>query len=502
MGIDRTAQDPQYQRDMSHRNQEYTGSTIDDLLEKFRSHGQQHVFRFQQELTADQRQSLFQELSRLNLEEVDELVRTLVQDGSAGGVNLEGIEPSPYLPHPDHGGEAGEWQRAFEHGEQALRAGKVGAFTVAGGQGTRLGFDAPKGTFPTTPIREASLFQVFAEKIRFAEQEYATTIPWVLMTSRINDQPTREFFEKNQFFGLQKEQVFFAIQGMMAAVDYQGKLILSDKGELALNPDGHGGSFRCLYQSGAIDFLRARGVELLSYFQVDNPLVQCIDPAFIGLHLRHHSQMSSKTVEKAYPAEKLGHFCRRGECLEVVEYSDMPAEMTELRQENGKLLFGAGSIAIHILDLNFTANIGEEREARYRLPYHRADKAIPYVDERGNRVQPDKPNGIKFERFLFDALPFAENPLVVETLREEDFSPVKNAEGVDSPETCRRDLSRQAARWLKKAGVSVPVNGEGDPAYPIEISPLVAASPEQLKRWLAKHPVTFDFNAPVLLMPK
>ena len=179
----------------------------------------------------------------------------------------------------------------------------------------------------------------------------------------------------------------------------------------------------------------------------------------------------------------------------------MPTELTELKQDNGKLLFGAGSIAIHILDLDFTANIGEEKEARYRLPYHRADKKIPYVDDEGNQVQPDKPNGIKFERFLFDAFPFAKNPLVVETLREEDFSPVKNAKGVDSPQTSRRDQSRQAARWLQKAGVEVPVDKEGDPAFPIEISPLVAASPQQLQRWLAKNPITFDFNAPVLLVP-
>lgn len=501
MGIDRDAQDAQYQRDMSQRSQEYKGIKIEDLLEKFRIHGQEHVFRFQHQFNTEQWEACLAELSRVDLDEVDELVRTLVQEGSHAAVDVLGIKPAPYLTHPDRGGDVDKWNRARELGEQALRAGKVGAFTVAGGQGTRLGFDAPKGTFPTTPIRKASLFQVFAEKIRYAEQEYGTTIPWVLMTSRINDQATREFFQENQFFGLREEQIFFAIQGMMAAVDYQGKLILADKGELALNPDGHGGSFRCLHQSGAIDFLRERGVELLSYFQVDNPLVQCIDPAFIGLHLAYDSQMSSKTVEKAYPEEKLGHFCTRGGRLEVVEYSDMPIELTKLQREDGKLLFGAGSIAIHILDLKFTANIGEERDPRYRLPYHRADKKIPYVDEEGNHVQPEEPNGIKFERFLFDALPFAENPLVVETPREEDFSPVKNAEGVDSPETCRRDLSRQAARWLQKSGVEVPVNEQGDPAFPIEISPLVAASPEQLKRWLQENPVTFDFNTPVLLVP-
>lgn len=477
------------------------GLNINSLASNFEARGQGHLFRFLNELNEAELLEFVGQLSRVNLDEVDYLAQTLVRDGGGQTLDVNAIKPAPYLVHPAHGGNSKEWGEAHQAGEAALRAGKVAAFTVAGGQGTRLGFDAPKGTFPTTPIRKASLFQVFAEKIRFAEQEYQVTIPWVLMTSRINDQPTRDFFRENQYFGLKEEQVFFAIQGMMPAVDFNGKLILASKGELALNPDGHGGSFRCLHQSGAIRFLRERGVELLSYFQVDNPLVQCIDPAFIGLHLLNKSQMSSKTVEKAYPEEKLGHFCTRANHLEVVEYSDMPVELTKLQREDGKLLFGAGSIAIHILDLDFTANVGEEKEAHYRLPYHRADKKIPYIDANGQLVKPEQPNGIKFERFLFDALPFARDPLVVETLREEDFSPVKNAEGVDSPATCQRDISRQAARWLTQAGVDVPVNQQGDPQHPIEISPLVAASPAQLKRWLEKNPRQFDFSAPVLVAP-
>ncbi len=473
---------------------------MESIRQKLESFGQQHVLRFWDDLSETQQAVLAKELSGLNLQEIRYLVETLVQGaGSAAGIVTEGLEPSPYLSHPAHGGDSQAWQQALHTGEQALRAGRVAAFTVAGGQGTRLGFDAPKGTYPVTSLRKASLFQVFAEKIRFAEKEYATTIPWVLMTSRINDQPTREFFQQHGYFGLREEQVFFAVQGMVAAVDHAGKLILSAKHELALNPDGHGGAFRCLHQSGALDFLRQHGVDIISYFQVDNPLVQCIDPVFIGLHIQSGSEMSSKTIEKAYPEEKLGHFCVRNGTLEVIEYSDMPDSMARLTRPDGKLLYAAGSIAIHILDVEFASHIGQEKEARYRLPYHRADKKIPYVDEQGNLITPTQVNGIKFERFLFDALPFAQTTLVVETLREEDFSPVKNASGVDSPDSCRRDLSRQAARWLRLAGVEVPVNESGDPVHAIELSPAIAANPVQLKRWLVEQNPVLDFSRPLLL---
>ncbi len=475
-------------------------TNMEDLRKKLESYGQQHVLRFLDHLSVSQQQAFAHELNSLDLEEIRRLVETLVLgQTSAMTVQVEGLQPSPYLAHPAHGGDADAWADAEKIGVQALRAGRVAAFTVAGGQGTRLGFDAPKGTFPVTSIRHASLFHVFAEKIRFAENEYQTTIPWVLMTSRINDQPTREFFHQHHYFGLKEDQVFFAVQGMMAAVDHVGRLILADKGELALNPDGHGGAFRCLYLSGALEFLRQRGVEVISYFQVDNPLVQSIDPVFIGLHLQSGSEMSSKTIEKAYPEEKLGHFCMRDGRLEVIEYSDMPDSMARMTREDGKLLYGAGSIAIHVLNVSFAALIGEEKDSRYSLPYHRADKKIPYVDEQGNSVTPSQTNGIKFERFLFDALPFAKQPLVVETLREEDFSPVKNATGIDSPESCRRDLSRQAARWLQQAGVTVPVNEAGDPRCPIEISPAIAANPAQLRRWLAHARTELDFSRPLLL---
>jgi UDP-N-acetylglucosamine/UDP-N-acetylgalactosamine diphosphorylase len=216
--------------------------------------------------------------------------------------------------------------------------------------------------------------------------------------------------------------------------------------------------------------MASEGIDTLSYFQVDNPLVRCIDPSFIGWHLRRGSEMSSKTVPKAFPEEKLGHFCLRKGRVVVIEYSDLPLSLQrEVDPSTGALRYGAGSIAIHIIDRDFIRRMAGGADG---LPFHRADKKIQTIDAEGREVKPDKANGVKFELFVFDALPFARNATVVETLRADDFSPVKNAEGLDSPATCRDDQLRQFARWLGLAGAPVATDPSGKPEIALEVSPL------------------------------
>jgi UDP-N-acetylglucosamine/UDP-N-acetylgalactosamine diphosphorylase len=238
-----------------------------------------------------------------------------------------------------------------------------------------------------------------------------------------------------------------------------------------MSPDGHGGSLRALSRSGALDLMKREGIDTLSYFQVDNPLVRVIDPTFIGFHLLWKSEMSSKMIPKAYPEEKVGHFCVQGGKTVVVEYSDLPMDLQKQTDASGQLRFLAGSIAIHVLDTAFIRRMAEGGEG-VALPFHRADKKIPTVDAQGNPVKPEKANGVKFEMFVFDALPFSNHPVVIETRRADDFSPVKNAEGVDSPKTCRDDQLRQFARWLKANGAAVQTDATGLPSVAVEVSPL------------------------------
>jgi UDP-N-acetylglucosamine/UDP-N-acetylgalactosamine diphosphorylase len=442
---------------------------------RFEERGQGQVFAFWDSLDSQQRERLCADTQQIDLDEVDGLVSSLVKGAGSEAVSFEGLEPAPYIAHPASGGAADIWKSATERGEAALRRGKVAAFTVAGGQGTRLGFDGPKGTFPVTPVSGKTLFQVFAEKLAAAGTRYGVEIPWLIMTSSINHEATVEAFEAAGYFGLKKDQVTFFSQGRMPAVDFDGRILLSDKDAIAMSPDGHGGSLRALVRSGAISRMRERGIEAISYFQVDNPLVQVIDPAFVGFHLDAGSEMSSKMIPKAYAGEKVGHFCVQDGRTLVVEYSDMPEEMQQETDSAGNLRFIAGSIAIHILDVGFVEKIGGGKTAT-RLPFHRADKKISTVDELGNPVSPEAPNGVKFEMFVFDALPFANNPVIIETLRQDDFSPVKNASGIDSAESCRADQLRQWTRWLRAAGVELKTDASGLPEVVFEVSPLFADS--------------------------
>ncbi len=440
------------------------------LIESFNRAGQGHVFRFWAELSAAEQTQLAEQAREIDLAEVARLNATLVRSNSGAAVDLTDLEPAPYVSLPQNGGNAAEWAEARRIGEDALRAGRVAAFVVAGGQGTRLGYDGPKGTFKVTPVLQKSLFQVFAEKILAAGRRYGKPLHWFIMTSHANHAATEAFFVENNHFGLGAGRVHFFRQGRMPAVDFDGKILLETKSSIALSPDGHGGSLRALDRSGALEIMRREGVDVLSYFQVDNPLVRCIDPTFIGFHLRAGAEMSSKMIPKAYPEEKVGLFCvQRGKQL-VIEYSDLPMErQREVEPATGRLRFLAGSVAIHVFSRAFIERMAKGDDA---LPFHRADKKIPCVDAAGTPVKPAKANGVKFEMFVFDALPFARNSVTIEAPRGDDFSPVKNAEGVDSPQTCRDDQLRQFVRWLRAAGVEVPADATGLPPFALEVSPL------------------------------
>ncbi len=455
------------------------------LQQKLESIGQQQVLRFYGELDAAGQQRLLAQLEALDLDYIAELAEQQVRQKAVLPLPTD-IQPIIPLPRtPQTADQKTLYAQAQARGNELLRAGKVGAFLVAGGQGTRLGYDGPKGEYPVTPIQNKPLFQVFAETLiaRGRDAGAGKVVPWYIMTSEVNDAATRAFFAKHDYFGYDASAIFFFQQGMMPAFSMDGKLLLGEKSSLALSPDGHGGSLRAIQRSGALADMKKRGVEHLSYFQVDNPIVYCIDPLFIGLHDLTGSEMSSKTIGKAGPLEKVGNFCFADGKLQVIEYSDLPETLARQTNPDGSLKFNAGSIAIHALRVSFIQRLNAG--GQLRLPWHRAQKKVGYVDEHGQVIKPEKPNAVKLEQFVFDAIPLAANPLVYTTDRAEEFSPVKNATGDDSPATSKRDQIRRHARWLQQAGVQVPMK-DGEPDCVLEISPLFALSPEQISA--KKHP--------------
>ena len=448
-----------------------------DPVAKLKSLGQTNVLRFLDQLDSTQKSRLFAQLEAQDLDALAALADEYVKNKPHVALPTD-IQPVQTYPRVPDAARRGLYQEAEKKGRELLSQGKVAAFLVAGGQGTRLGYDGPKGEYPVTPINKKPLFQVFAEQLLNHGKTYGQPVPWYIMTSDINDAPTRAFFEKNKHFGLDPANVFFLQQGMIPAFSMDGQLLLGAKDSLALSPDGHGGSLRALYRSGAIADMHKRGIEHLSYFQVDNPLVHIIDHMFIGLHALTGSEMSTKTIPKANALEKVGNLVVGDGAVQVIEYSDLPESLAVQTNPDGTLRFNAGSIGLHALTVAFVENLNTS--GHLKLPWHRAEKKVPYVDDSGTLIKPDKPNAVKLEQFVFDAIPLAKNAIAYATDRAEEFSPVKNAEGVDSPATSKRDQIRRAARWLVDAGIEVPMKN-GEPDATLEISPLFAISPDQLR---------------------
>lgn len=429
--------------------------------------GQAHVFTFWEGLDTPQRQQLLDDLSCVDLAALPALAR-LAKSGSQNEVAPGRIEPVEAI------GRDTVTEDVVEQGREVIASGRAAALTVAGGMGTRLGFDGPKGALSISPVKDKPLFQLFAESLLATDRRYGSRLQWYVMTSPSNDGATQAFFREHAYFGMIPERVSFFQQGVMPAFDREGRILLDQRHRLALSPDGHGGTLLALSRAGVLADMAERGIEYVSYFQVDNPLVTCIDPVFLGLHVARRSEMSSKCVPKADDFERVGNFVMTSGRLAVIEYSDLPAEHARARQADGSRKFDAGSIAIHVLSRSFAERLVTQKKG-FALPWHRALKRTPCVDlDTGERIEPDEPNAIKLESFIFDALPLAENPIVLETSRAEEFSPVKNPTGTDSIVSARRDLSRRAARWLESTGLAVPRTDDGEPDGTFEISPLRA----------------------------
>lgn len=435
--------------------------------ERCEAAGQGHVLRWAGELEPARLARLLDQLESVDLQRLARLFESVREPAAARG--LPRLEPIELIELGDGEEHRRRDRAAREAGSEALARGEVAAFVVAGGQGSRLGFEGPKGRYPIGPLTQRSLFAYHAHRVLATSRRYGAPAPYYVMTSESNHEGTVAAFEEAGFFGLDRGQVFFLVQGMLPAVDPQGRLLLADRDSLFMSPDGHGGSLRALERSGALADMERRGVRHLFYFQVDNPLAPVLDPVFLGHHLLAGAEMSSKVVAKTDPLEKVGVVARIEGRPGVIEYSDLDAALAGERDERGRLRYRAGNIAIHALAVPFVRRLVSQG---LELPVHRADKAVPCLDEQGRLVRPERPNAVKMEMFVFDALGHAARTVTQEVRREDEFAPVKNASGPDSPATARASLVAQAKRWLSSAGLPVP-------AGPVEVGPLFALDPEE-----------------------
>jgi UDP-N-acetylglucosamine/UDP-N-acetylgalactosamine diphosphorylase len=438
--------------------------SILDLLER---HGQPHILGHVQRLSSGKREVFCRNLARLNLPLAFQLYGEFSgQKGSR--TDLSSIGPAPIISIPKTPEEIQRREKAIHLGEALIRGNQVAVLIVAGGQGTRLGFPGPKGFFPISPVKKKPLFQLFAESIQALSTRYRAGMPLLVMTSQENREETETFFESRGFFGLPKSQVHFFCQGMLPTLTPGGKLILGDETSLLANPDGHGGSLKALYESGLAGRLKGQGVSEIFYFQVDNPLAKIADPAFIGYHRQEGADISTKVVRRQNLEEKVGIYGMVNGKPAIIEYSDFSPEDYRSRDEQGNIRHWAGNMAIHMISLSFVDRLNRQG---FALPYHRAVKEVEGLDPAGRN---EKMAGLKFETFVFDSIPLAQKACCMEVVREEEFAPVKNQTGIDSPDTARQAMNSLFRRWLTEAG------GEVAPNVQVEISPLFALDQEEL----------------------
>ncbi|MGL6195333.1 MAG: UTP--glucose-1-phosphate uridylyltransferase [Thermoguttaceae bacterium] len=476
-----------------------------ELCDKLAPYGQEHLLRFWDVLSDDQRCRLADQITAVDFSLVAELYQNRDAVIDTAPFEQRAKEPPAYklgvLSEPIVDESTGQSvlpaysaktkiskQDAISAGKTALAAGSYAVILVAGGQGTRLGFDQPKGMFPIGPVSGATLFQIHLQKAISVARKYGVSIPFCVMTSPATHEETVRFLDKNDWFGLPESDRFVFCQGTMPAVSLaDGKVLLAERDSIALSPNGHGGMLAGISQKpdsvsdSILDKLAARGVKNLFYFQVDNPFVDICNPEFIGYHILSQSEMTSQVIRKREPSDRVGNVVELDGRLHVIEYSDIPASLANKTTSDGSLEIWAGSIAVHQFNVNFLKRVAPIASA---LPFHIAKKKVSYVDTvKDAVVTPYEPNAIKFERFIFDLMPSADNSVVVEVDIPHNYGPLKNAPGSpsDSPETVRKQLSELYTEWLTQAGIKVV------PGVAVEISPLYANGADDLKARLQKE---------------
>lgn len=444
-----------------------------DLVNRLNKFKQAHVLQFWNELEPFQKKQLTTQLESFDFQLIERLIK-LTSAQSPWEKIAQEAEVPPAITLAQQSPTETHYQQTREAGIKALAAGKVGMILVAGGQGTRLGFDHPKGMLPIGPVSGRTLYQMHFEQVLGRSRQFGVRIPLYVMTSPPTHDETTQFLTDHQFFGMDPADVKIFCQGVMPAVDKEGKLILETKSSVFVSPDGHGGTLEALSRSGCLADAESRGIEHLFYGQVDNPLIQTCDPAFLGYHLNSESEMTSQVVRKTNWSQKVGNVVSINGKVQIIEYSDLPEKHAKQTTPDGALKLWAGSIAVHLFQLEF---LNRSLAQANSLPFHLANKKVPFLDASGKQVEPNEPNAIKFERFIFDLLPLAENAIVCEVKAEDGFCAVKNAAPANSetPQHVKNAISDLHSRWLLEIGVKLA------PGITIEINPLFAADVQSLK---------------------
>ena len=401
---------------------------VQDTIDLLKMYNQEHVIRLMEKLNESQKRELIEQISKIDFHQIKELYDNTKKEIE---IKENKIEPLPYL---DKKKLSKEQKEEFDKlGKEVIENGQYAVVTMAGGQGTRLGHSGPKGTFKLDVYGKGKyLFEILAENLKEANQKYGTIIPWYIMTSKQNNEETIEFMEKHNYFGYDKNSVRFFAQSELPLVDTEGKLLIGKDMKIKEASDGNGGTYSSLRASGCLAEMKGKGIKWVFIGGVDNALLKMADITLLGMAIKQNVQIASKSIVKANPHERVGVFGKMNGHPKVIEYSEMPEKMAEELDENGELKYGEAHIMCNLYTIEAIEKISKEP-----LIYHSAFKKNSYIDENGKEIIPAEPNAFKFESFIFDAFEFFDDIAILRGKREDDFAPVKNRTGEDSPRTAK-----------------------------------------------------------------
>jgi len=397
-------------------------------LNCLKKYNQEHILNNYEKLSEENKEKLLEQILSIDFAQINNLYEETKKVVSFAN---DKIEPIDFIDKSALSQE--ELNKYNTLGEEAIKNGKYAVVTMAGGQGTRLGHNGPKGTFMLGLENDKSIFEILIDSLKRSNEKYGVVIPWYIMTSRENNEQTENFFKENNYFGYDSNNIIFFKQGQLPMCDEQGKVLVDETYFVKEAADGHGGIFESMLKNGVIDDMQSKGIEWAFIGPVDNVLVKMVDETLLGVCLDKNVLAGGKSVVKAGPKEKVGVFCKRNGNPGVVEYTEITEDLSEATNENGELVFGESHLNCNLFNVNAIKEISNKK-----LPYHSAHKKAKYIDVNGNLVVPEKPNAYKFESFIFDAFDMLKDMAILRVKREEEFAPVKNAEGNDSPETARK----------------------------------------------------------------
>ena len=391
-------------------------------------YNQQHLLNKYDDLTKEKKEELLKQILSIDFEEMENLYKQAKSEVKFDKIK---IEPADYVDKSKLSEEEKEYY--IKKGIDIMKQNKYAVVTMAGGQGTRLGHNGPKGSFDIGLESHKCIFEILCDTLKQAKQRYNVTIPWYLMTSRENNEQTVNFFESKNYFNYPKDSISFFKQGELPMLSKNGKILLQEDYLIKEAADGHGGILKAMLKNNIIDEMKQKGIEWIFISGVDNVLAKLADPLLLGLTAEKNVLAAVKSVEKTDPKEKVGVFCKKNGRTGVVEYTEIPEEMAGQRNSDGSLVYGDLNAVFHLYNIKALEKILE-----LKLPYHTAVKKATYIDENGNLVVPEEPNAYKFETFIFDSFEMFDDVVILRVKREEEFAPVKNKDGQDSPETARK----------------------------------------------------------------